>query len=234
MLEELYRTAIHAIISVSVLFVLTRIMGKKQVAQLSFFDYAIGISIGSIAAQGTIDKDISLIECIVGLIVFTAFALLLSIISMKSYAASKFLEGTPTVIIENGRIIESGLKKNKINVNDLLEECRQKDVFDISDIEFAILETNGRLSILLKASKQPLTPNDMNLPVDYQGFSTSVIIDGKVLSDYLEMINLNTNWLDTELAKQNIERYSEVLFAYVDSTGNLIVHKKNEHPKFHL
>lgn len=232
MLAELYRTTIHSVISVFGLFILTRIMGKKQIAQLSFFDYTIGISIGSIAAQTAVDPAVHFTEGLAGLIIFTLFSVLLSWISIKSNPGRKLLDGSPTVLIENGKIIESGLKKNKLTVNDLLEECRQKNVFDLSDIEFAVLETSGKLSILFKASKQPLTPKDMNVPVDYQGMCTNVIIDGEVLNHRLEMIHLDRKWLITELAKQNIKNYADILLAYVDNAGTLVVHQKNIQPQF--
>lgn len=232
MLAELYRTTIYSVVSVCGLFIITRIMGKKQIAQLTFFDYAIGASIGSIAAQTAVDPAVHYTGGLAGLIIFALFSVLLSWISIKSNSGRNLLDGVPTVLIENGKIIESGLKKNKLTVNDLLEECRQKNVFDLSDIEFAVLETSGKLSILFKASKQPLTPKDMNVPVGYQGMCTNVIIDGEVLNHYLEMIHLDRKWLIAELAKQNIKNYADVLLAYVDNAGTLVVHQKNVQPQF--
>lgn len=228
MMNEIYRTAIHSIIAVGTLFILTRIMGKKQIAQLSFFDYVIGISIGSIAAQAAVDPNIHYTQGLTGLLVFTLFAIVVSYISIKSYKGRKLLDGSPSILIKNGEIIESGLRKNKLSVNDLLEECRQKNVFDIKNIEYAILETNGKLSILLSSSHQPLTPKDMNLNVDYQGLCTNIIIDGKVLDDHLKMINASKKWLCTELSKKGINNYTDILLAYIDSAGNLNIHlKKN-------
>ena len=120
-------------------------------SQLTFFDYVVGISIGSIAAEYAIHSDVGAQKGITALVVFTLFSLAVSFICVRSYIGQKLLDGTPTILIENGRFIESGLKRTKLTVNDLLEECRQKDVFDIADIEFAILETSGKLSILLKS-----------------------------------------------------------------------------------
>lgn len=227
MLNEILLSAYHSIVSVSALFVLGRLMGKKQIAQLTFFDYIIGISVGSIAAQSAIDPAISLAQGLTGIVVFTLFSLILSFLSLKSYTARKLLDGTPTVLIENGKIIESGLKKTQLNINDLLEECRQRDAFDIAEIQFAILETSGKLSIMFKSPNRPLTPKDMNVSTECSGLCISVIIDGKVIYEHLRMINREENWLKSELARQNINKYSDILLAYTDNSGTLKTHLKN-------
>lgn len=226
-MNDIYRTAIHSIISVGILFILTRMLGKKQIAQLSFFDYVIGISIGSIAAQAAIDPNIHYAEGVTGLIVFAMFSIIVSFISIKSYKGRKILDGSPNILIKNGEIIESELRKNRLTVNDLLEECRQKNVFDIKNIEFAILETNGKLSVLLKSSNQPLTPKDMNIKVDAQGLCTNIIIDGKILEKHLKKKNVTINWLNTELSKRGLE-HSDILLAYIDSSGKLIIHPRKK------
>lgn len=227
MYDEIYRTAVHSIISVSALFIFARLMGKKQIAQLTFFDYVIGISIGSIAAQGAVDPAIHYTEMVTGMVIFTLFSLVLSHICLKSYTSRKLLDGTSVILIENGIIMEKGLKKSKLTVNDLLEQCRQKNAFDIADVEFAILETSGKLSVLLKSSNQPLTPKDMNLQTDYKGFCTNIIIDGKILYEQLYSIKRDGEWLKTQLECNNIRNCSDVLLAYVDYSGNIHIHMKN-------
>ena len=226
-MDKILQTALGSTVSVCVLFILTRIIGKKQMSQLTFFDYIIGISIGSIAAEYAVYTDVSARQGITALVIFTLSSLTVSYICMKSYSGRKLLDGTPTIIIENGKFIESGLKKTKLTVNDLLEECRQKDVFDIADIEFAILETSGKLSVLLKSQRQPLTPKDMGLYTDYNGLCVNLIIDGKIVYEHLRAINLDENWLCAELNKQNFDNCSSILLAYVDNKGALVVHPKN-------
>jgi len=227
MWKEIRLTAISSILSVSLLFILTRFIGKKQRAQLTFFDYVIGITIGSIAGYGVVDESIHIAAWSTGLIICTLFSIIISYISKKSYVGRKLLNGTPFVLIENGKIIEESLKRSRLNINDLLEECRQKDVFDIAEIEFAILETTGKLSILLKSANQPLTLKDMNIEATYKGLCASVVIDGKIIENHLQIINLDRSWLLSELAKNSINNYEDVLFAYVDNSGNLVVHLKN-------
>ena len=223
MIDKILQTAISSAIAIVALFILTRIMGKKQMAQLSFFDYVIGISIGSIASEYAVVRSIHLAEGLTALIVFTLFSLVLSYVSIKSYKGRKVLDGTPSVLIENGKIVEANLKKAKINVNDLLEECRQKDIFDIAEIEFAVLETSGRLSVLPKSQNRPLTPKDMQISTAYEGLCVNVIIDGEVIEENLKGIGLDREWLHRELAGKNIR---DILLAYVDTAGTLITHVK--------
>jgi len=228
MFEKVIQTAIASLIAIVALFILTRIMGKKQMAQLNFFDYVVGISIGSIASEYAVVRAIHISEGITALIVFTLFSLVLSYISIKSYNGRKILDGTPIILIENGKIIEANLKKAMININDLLEECRQKNIFDIAETEFAILETSGRLSILPKSQNRPLTPKDMQIPTTYEGLCTNVIIDGIIIDEHLTAIHLDKRWLNSELAKQGVDKYANVLLAYVDTSGILHTHKKSQ------
>jgi len=227
MIESISQTAVSSVIAIIALFILTRIMGKKQMAQLNFFDYVVGISIGSIAAEYAVVRNVKLSEGLTALVVFTLFSLVLSYISMKSYKGRKILDGSPTILIENGKILEPNLKKAKLNINDLLEECRQKDIFDIAQIEYAILETGGRLSVLPKSQNRPLTPNDMQIPTVYEGLCTNIIIDGRVIEEHLTALKKDKAWLQTQLHGYGIISPITVLLAYVDSAGVLRVHAKS-------
>lgn len=230
MIHDIYRIALKSMISVSILFILTRIMGKKQISQLTFFDYVVSISIGSIAAEFAVNDSIGYIKGITGIVVYAFFPILLSFISLKSYSGRKMLDGIPTILIQNGKIVEKGLKKAEMNVNDLLEECRLKNVFNIVDIEFAILETSGRLSVQLKSSNQPLTPKDMNILTQYKGLCINLIVDGKILEDHVKTIGKDINWLNTKLQSQGIKSSSDVLLAYLDSSEVLNTYMKNNDP----
>ncbi|MCL2360623.1 MAG: DUF421 domain-containing protein [Defluviitaleaceae bacterium] len=207
MFIKIYQTAIASAIAIIALFALTRIMGKKQMAQLNFFDYVVGISIGSIASEYAVVRSIHLAEGLTALVVFTLFSLIFSFISVKSLRGRKILDGTPIFLIKNGKIVESNLRNAKLTINDLLEECRQKDIFDIGEIEFAILETSGRLSVLPKS----------------QGLCTNVIIDGEIIEENLAAINLNKLWL----ASQGVVDYKDILLGYVDTAGKLNIHMKD-------
>jgi len=227
MLDKILHTAVSSIIAIISLFILARIMGKKQMSQLNFFDYVIGITIGSIASEYAVVRSIHPAEGLTALVVVSLFSILFSYISVKSYKGRKILDGAPVVLIANGKIMERSMQKEKLNINDLLEECRQKNVFDISNIEFAILETSGRLSILPKSQNRPLTPRDMQIPTPYEGLCTNVVIDGEVIDEHLSALDLSMSWLHTELSNQGVKGFSNVLLAYVDTMGILHTHLKN-------
>lgn len=228
MLNDILTTIFKSTVSVVILFVLTRIMGKKQLSQLTFFDYVVGISIGSIAAEFAVDSSINYAKGITGLIIYSLFPIILSLISLKNYKARKLLDGKPTILVNNGQIVEENLKKAKLTVNDILEECRLKNIFNLADVEFAVFETSGKVSVELKSIDQPLTPKDINIQTAYKGLCINVIIDGKILDDHLQIIGKDRKWIQKELRKQNVLDFKEVLLGYIDSNNQLIVQKKND------
>ncbi|MGI5849648.1 MAG: DUF421 domain-containing protein [Christensenellales bacterium] len=227
MVNDILQTMLKSLVSVAVLFVLTCIMGKKQLSQLTFFDYAVGISIGSIAATFAVDSSINYVKGITGLIIYSLFPIVLSLISLKNYKAKKLLDGKPTILIQNGQIVEKNLKKIKMTVNDVLEECRLKNAFNVADVEFAILETAGKVSIQMKPENQPLTPKDMNVQKAYRGLCLNAIVDGEILEDHLKMVGKDRQWIIDMLNKQNIPDYRDVILGYIDSNNVLVIQKRN-------
>lgn len=133
MFNDILTTSFKSVVSVVILFILTRIMGKKQLSQLTFFDYVVGISIGSIAANFAVDSSINYAKGITGLIIYALFPIILSLISLKNYKARKLLDGKPTILVNKGQIVEENLKKTQLTVNDVLEECRLKNAFNLAD-----------------------------------------------------------------------------------------------------
>lgn len=226
--SDAYDILIRTIIAIVSLFILGRTLGKKQIAQLSFFDYILGITIGSIAAQMSIDTDIPMTNGLGSLILWSLVSLLISYVSLKSMRARRFLEGVPTVIIKNGEIIKENLKKERYHINELLEDLREKGVFNIADVEFAILETDGALSVLKKSQTQPITPRDIGIDTKYQGLSANLIIDGEIMYKHLQTVGLNEEWLSDELNKRGIDSFKDVLLASLDTDGNLYVDLKDK------
>jgi uncharacterized membrane protein YcaP (DUF421 family) len=222
--------AIKTIVAAVVLFALARLMGKKQISQLTFFDYIVGISIGSVAAAMSVDQRISIHAGITCMILWALFPITFSFVSIHSMIARRLLDGTPKVLIQNGKIIEKNLRRSKFTVNDLLEELRIKDVFSIAGVEFAIIETSGKLSVLKKASKQPVSPADMNLNTSNLGINANIIIDGKLMRENMAQMNIDEHWLNNELRKNNIGSVHEVLLACCDSKKILHIDKKNNDP----
>ena len=226
-INELLNVIFRALISLVVLFLVTKLIGKKQVSQLSLFDYVIGISIGNFAAEMTINLESDEIHGIVAVLIFGFIAYLVSILTMKSIKLRRFFMGTPTIMIEHGKIIQDNFYKVRYDINDLLEQCRTNGYYDISDIEYAIVEANGQLSILPTANSKPVTIKDMNLKVKKQGLCANIIIDGKIMHKNLELINKTEEWLLSEL-KIKGKILNNILLATVDINEKIIFYERNK------
>ena len=223
---ELKSVILRALSSLFVLFLVTKILGKKQVSQLSLFDYVIGISIGNFAAEMTINLESEEFYGIIAVIIFGLIAYMVSILTMKSIKLRRFFMGTPTILIQNGKIIDNNFHKVKYDINDMLEQCRIKGYYDISDIEYAIVEANGELSILPREDKRPITPCDMHLNVKKDGLCANVIIDGKVMKNNLNLINKDEDWLNHEL-KIKGKKLNDILLATVDVNEKVNFYERN-------
>lgn len=225
--KEILEVSYRALISLVTLFLITKLLGKKQVSQLSLFDYVIGISIGNFAAEVTINLEAEWINGVVAVIIFGVVAYLVSILTMKSIVARRFFMGAPTVVIQNGKIIKESLKKVKFDINDLLEECRNNNVFDLNQINYALMEANGKLSILLKPEYLPLTPNDMKLKVNRNGLVANVVIDKKIMLNNLFQMGKDEKWLIKELKNKGII-LDDILLATLDINNTLMIYKQKE------
>lgn len=230
MLSEIGYTAVKSTTAAIVLFILARIMGKKQISQLTFFDYVVGISIGSIAAALSVDPRISFAQGITGMVIWAAFPLILYFLSSKSILARRLLDGNSAILIQNGKIIEKNLARTKLTVNDLLEELRIKAVFNIADVEFALLETNGKVSVLKRTAKQTVTNADLKIQAEQQGLCANLIIDGRVMKNNLALLGKDETWLLSELKKQKVNTVRDVLLASCGANGVLHVDLKNQDP----
>lgn len=226
--KELCDVTFRAISSLITLFLVTKMLGKKQVSQLSLFDYVIGISIGNFAAEMTINLEANEINGIWAVILFGLCAYAISYLTMKSIVLRRFFMGTPTVLIQNGKILEKNLKKVKFDINDMLEEIRGSGYFDLSQVEYAILEANGEISILPKSEYRPLTPKDMKLKVSKEGLCCNLIIDGKIMHNNLKNIEKDENWLYKALKVKGYSDISKILLATVDINEKIVVYEGNK------
>ena len=226
-LNEIGIVIIRSIISLTVLFGVTKLLGKKQVSQLSLFDYVIGISIGNFAAEITMNMETQFINGITAMIVFGLMAYLVSVTTMKSILLRRFFMGVPTPLIQNGKIIEKNLKHVKFDINDLLEECRSNGYFDINEIEYAMMESKGTLSILPKGEYQPITIKDMKIKPQKQGLVANVIIDSKIMKNNLKNMNKNESWLEQQLKEKGYKDSNKILLATLDINEKLKIYKKN-------
>lgn len=225
--SELLDVTIRALLSLITLFFVTKLIGKKQVSQLSLFDYVIGISIGNFAAEMTINLESKEIHGIVAVIIFGFIAYLVSILTMKSIVLRRFFMGTPTIMIEHGKIVQDSFKKVRYDINDMLEQCRINGYYDISDIEYAIVEANGELSILPRSENRPITVKDMDLKVNKEGLCANVIIDGKIMHKNLKNINKTEEWLLKEMKVRGKE-IEDIILATVDINDKIVFYERNK------
>jgi uncharacterized membrane protein YcaP (DUF421 family) len=216
----------RSLFSLLTLFIISKLIGKKQVSELSLFDYVIGISIGNFTAEMTMNLENQYTNGIVAIFTFGIISWFVSKITMKSIILRRFLIGTPTIIIQDGKILESSMKKLNIDINDLLEQCRTNGTFDISEIEYAIMEVNGKISILLKKDYQQPTNKDMNLKLPNQGLVANIIIDGKIMKNNLNNMNKTEEWLFHELNIKGIN-LNDILLATLDNQEKVTFYKRN-------
>ncbi|WP_044748642.1 DUF421 domain-containing protein [Bacillus alveayuensis] len=219
--------AIRSVCILIGLFIITKLLGKKQLSKLSFFEYIVGITVGDIAGTLSMDLGIRLTEGITSILIWALFPVAISYISLKNKKFRDFIEGNSTVFIKNGKIMEKNLKKEKYTIDELLEQLRKKNVFRVADVEFATLESNGDLSILLKRDKQPLKVGDVFPNPAPMKEPQTVIMDGMILDEPLATMGLNRGWLKEELDKQGIA-VENVFLAQVDSYGQVTVDLYND------
>lgn len=214
--------------SVTVLFLLTKLMGNRQMSQLSMFDYINGITIGSIAAEmaTTIEGDVW--QPLVAMAIYGGLSILISIVTEHSIRLRRLLTGKPLVLYDKGKLFAQNLKKARLDVNEFLTQCRSNGYFDLSQLETAVLETNGRISFLPHSTERPIMPRDLGLPVTEEGLVANIIIDGKVLWENLKNTGNNQDWLEKKL-KENHLTVGEILLGTCDRQNRFTAYKY--HPK---
>lgn len=222
MMEETWVVAVRSIIAFLTLIIYTRVLGKQQMGNLTYFDYINGITIGSIA--GTFATDLSSKAWIhfVALTIFTIITIIFQYITLKNRTISKLIDSDPTVVIQNGKILEQNLHKMRVKFDELTMMLRQKDVFDITTLDYAILEPDGSLSVILKPENQPVTAKDMHMHPPKSKLMTELIIDGVLIKQNLKERNKDINWLTEQLKKKNIT-IQDIAFAAILPNDKLYV-----------
>lgn len=204
------------------LFIITKILGKKQIAQLSFFEYVTGITIGNIGAEVVTGLEQKIHLGIIALVTTATIPFIAGIITLKSKTFRNLIDGKGTVFIKDGKVMEDNLKKEKITIDEFLEMLRSNNVFQVSQVEYAVLESAGNLSVLLKKEYRPLTPKDLNLTVANEKEPQTVIMDGELLLEPLATIGRSKKWLKTELDKLGVT-IENVFLGQVNSYGEITV-----------
>ncbi len=197
-------------------------MGKRQLSQLTFFDYVNGISIGSMAATLAVDLTTESIPTLVGLLTWSLWVMVLAVLSIKSRLLRRLIDGKPTIAIQNGKILEDNLHKYGFNIDDLRMLLRQKDVFNLSEVEYLLLEADGQVSVLKKSQNQPVTPSDLNIPTNYKGLAVDIISGGKIITENLALLGLSEEWLVNTLAERNLD-LKDIFYAELESSGDFFI-----------
>lgn len=204
-----------------------RVMGKRQIGELQPSDLVITLLISQIISIPIQDTDIPLVNTIIPILLLVGFEILTSVFNMKSIKFRSFMQGNPVVIINDGNLNQKLLKDLRFTLDDLLESLRQKDVFDISQVQYAIVETNGQLSVLLKPEHDTVTRSDLELKPEPQGYKCPVIIDGKIVSGDFKICNMTTNKVE-KIARKKKLQIKDILLMTVDVAGNHTIIKKEE------
>lgn len=235
-MDSLIDIFLRCILSIIVLFLITELMGKKQLGQLNMFDYVIGITIGSLAATLSIDDSISYLDGILSIVVYGGVAALISYLTTKSIVLRRFFTGVPCVIINDGKINYSNLKKSRLDVNDLLQLAREAGYYDLSQINYCILEPSGKISFLPKAKYQSVTVSDMKLKVSENGLCANLIIDGHLMEENIKQIGKTNEWLINRLTKLGYNDIKQILLVTCDNKEKLTVYLKdnNENVKIFI
>lgn len=218
---------LRSVLSLVVLFLITELMGKKQISQLNLFDYIIGISIGSIAASFSVDDSINYLDGILAIVIYGGIATFISFLTTKSIVARRFFTGTPLILINNGNFNYNNLKKSRLDINDLLQIARENGYYDLSQIAYSILEPSGKVSFLPKAKYLPVTPNDMKLKVANNGLCSNLVIDGNLMDENIKYIGKTREWVIKRLDKMGYNDISNLLLVICDNKEQFTVYIKN-------
>jgi uncharacterized membrane protein YcaP (DUF421 family) len=213
---------LRSLVSIIFLFVVTKVIGKRQLAQMTFFDYTVGIAIGEIAGFMATDTNAKVYHGIIAFIIYALFPISLAWLALKSKIVRNFVESRATVLVKNGKVMEDNLKKERLTSEELMEHLRLKNAFRLADVEFAMMEGNGQVSVLLKKQNQPLTPKHLGVTVAPETEPQTVIMDGTIMDEPLATIGFNRKWLMDELAKNAIP-LENVYLGEVDANGQLYV-----------
>lgn len=212
--------------SFGTLFLVAKFIGRKQISQLDSFDYITGITIGSIAAEMATELEEPW-KPLTAMIIYGGVTLLLSVISIRFPRTRKYLNGTPSILMDHGKLYHENFKKAKLELSEFMVMCRQQGYFDLTNIQTAVLEYNGKLTILPVTSQRPATPNDLNLAPQQELLFTELIMDGCILEENLKRMGLDLTWLDKQLKQRHIRTPKDVFLAACDRNQKFVLYEKS-------
>lgn len=217
---------IKGYLSLIFLFLIIKLLGKKQVSQLNVFDYVIGISLGNIAAEMTINSDISIINGLIAMVIYGSCSLFVSFITSKSIIARRIISGVPIILIKDGKISKEQLRKVKLDINDLLQDAREDGIFDISKVDYAIMEASGKVTFLLKEEYEPIVKSDMNIESVNLGLTANLIMDGNIMYNNLKAFGKDENWLIKKVKEQGYN-IKDIFLLVCNKSFEVTIYDKN-------
>ncbi|CAH0237778.1 hypothetical protein ASG97_01040 [Bacillus sp. Soil745] len=228
-MPEHIEVILRSITSFSLLLVGTKILGKQTISQMTMFDFVATISLGAIAANLAFNTSIKVHHTIIAFTIYIAIIFLMALISLKNSKGRKFLAGDPTIVMQNGKILEGNMNKMRYTLDYLNQQLRERDIFNIEEVLFAIVETNGTLTVLKKPQFRNVTKQDLMVPVmPEQKLPIELIMDGEIIKENLEQNNITFSWLESELIKRNLLKH-DVVYAVLAANGNLYVDTFRDH-----
>lgn len=235
-MNDILKIIVLSVVSELVLFGLSKLMGNKEMSQLSLFDYVIGITIGSIAAEMATALESDFLQPLVAMIVYSLVAIVISEICMKSQKARRFVYGNSLILLNNGKLYRKNFKTAKLDLSEFLMQCRINGYFNLSDIDTAIIESNGKISFLPKSTHRSTIPTDFNIEPSPASIDISIIVDGQILYENLKNSGYDEVWLQKELVSQGFEKPENIFLATLNRDGELSVYSdcelENEHDYF--
>ncbi len=221
---EVLKLCLASVVSFLVLFFVAKVVGHKQISQLNFFDYIMGITIGSIAAELATELEEPW-KPLIAMLIYGLISVILGWLMMKYQRTRKFINGTPTILLDNGKLYRKNMQKAKLDLSEFMVLCREQGYFDLSSIQTAVYEYNGKLSILPVSTSRPVTPEDLSLAPEQDYIFAELIMDGHVLEENLKRMGLDRSWLSKQLEKQGFHTAQEVFLAICDRNHNLVCYK---------
>jgi uncharacterized membrane protein YcaP (DUF421 family) len=222
MMTELWEVLARVAMTWLVLLVLARLTGKKQLSQATFFDFITAIAVGDIAGENLVNPEKHLLPWLSATVLWFGLTILLDVLVLKNRTLATLVEGKPRVLIENGKILEANLKKDYLRIDELMSHLRKKGFFNPEEVEYAIFETDGSVSVQPRSQYRPVQPRDLTLSTRYEGLTQSVVLDGQINQKNLKRLGLTEDWLLGELARKGLSPDS-VFYAGLDTEGKLFI-----------
>lgn len=228
-METIIETVGRAFLAFAIMMIITRTLGKQTIAQMTYHDFVAAITLGALTGNLAFNSQMKISHLIVSLVTFSGIAYLSVYLTLKSRTMRKWISGQPTVLIQDGKIMEKNMRNQKLTLDTLNQELREKNIFNIEEVQYAVLELNGKVSVLRKPDYLPVIHKDLKLkPGNRQSFPLELIMDGEIIQDNLKQNNLTIEWLMSQVKKKGL-KIAEVSYAVRTSTGNIYIDRYEDH-----